>query len=351
MLKITKFIALVCVLVATLLGCSKGNPSSQAEISIVTTIFPIYDWTKQILGDEIQNVQLTLLQDSGADLHNYQPTAQDIITITQSDMFIYLGGHSDTWVKGVLEQAQNQDMVVINLIELLGDKVKEEVLVEGMEHNHPDHEFHTHHEKNHENHVPHNDEHHHEHHHQVIHPLDEHIWLSLTHAEFCVYHIIQGLCKVDGKNERDYRTNGSQYLSELRSLDQEYRDLVASSPTKTLLFADRFPFRYMMDDYGINYYAAFSGCSAESEASFETIAFLTEKVQRLKLSVILTIENPNHQIAQTIVRNTAEKNQEILSLNSMQSTTKEDIENGATYLSIMQENIKVLEQALWGGNK
>ena len=315
---------------AILSGCgSVPTTSGQAEtLKIVTTIFPEYDWVRQILGDHTENVQLTMLLDEGVDLHSFQPTADDMIAISSCDLFIYVGGESDSWVKDALTNASNSHMQVINLMELLGNRVKEEEIVEGMEHDHEDHDS-----------VDEGTDSH-------SHETDEHVWLSLKNAKVLCTGIADRLCALDPANAEDYHQNLQSYLKQLDRLDADYQNVVDTSPHQTVLFGDRFPFRYLVDDYGLDYYAAFSGCSAETEASFETVTFLANKADELELNCVLTIENANHTIAQTIVNNTAGKNQQVLVMDSMQAITAQDVQDGASYLEIMEQNLDVLKHAL-----
>ena len=241
-------------------------------------------------------------------------------------MFIYVGGESDEWVDDALKEATNKDMVVINLLDLLGDKAKEEELIEGMQGEEEEEG-----EEGEEGEGP---------------EYDEHIWLSLQNAaDFCNY-ISSKLCEIDPNNKDVYKANTDAYVAKLNALDGQYRQAVAAAKTKTLLFGDRFPFRYLTDDYGLNYYAAFVGCSAESEASFETILFLANKVDELGLKAILQIESSDGKIARTIKDTTKTKDQTILTMNSMQSTTSADVKQGASYLLIMEKNLEVLKDAL-----
>ncbi len=304
---------------------STATAESEADtISVVATIFPEYDWAKEVIGDT-ENVELTMLLDNGVDLHSYQPTAADILKVATCDVFIYVGGESDDWVEDALEEATNPDMVVINLMEVLGDDAKEEEVVEGMEVEEDDAE-----EEDDTEEVE----------------YDEHVWLSLRNAQVFVQAIADALQSVDASQADSYAANAQAYIEELAALDQAYTEMVESATYDTVLFGDRFPFRYLTDDYGLTYYAAFVGCSAETEASFETITFLAQKVDELSLNTILTIENSDGKIAETIKNNTASQDQEILALDSMQATTSEDVENGVTYLSIMQSNLEVLTEAL-----
>ena len=321
-----------------------GDPE---KMQIVTTIFPEYDWVENVLGERAENAEVTMLLDNGVDLHSYQPTAEDIMKISTCDMFIYVGGESDEWAEDVLESAVNKDMVVINLLDALGDNVKAEEIVEGMEAEHDhDHEDGEDAEHEHED----GDEEDHEHEHEdgdeCEEEMDEHVWLSLRNAEVLCGVIADGLGQIDGENADVYKANAESYKSELAELDAQYTDVVDNAEVKTLLFGDRFPFRYMVDDYGLDYYAAFVGCSAETEASFETIVFLAGKTDELGLSSIMTIEGNDHRIAETIRDNTASKDQQILTLDSLQATTLKDAANGTSYLSVMRANLEVLKEAL-----
>ena len=315
--------------------------ASGDELKIVTTIFPEYDWVKTILGDNADAAELTLLLDNGVDLHSYQPTAEDIIKIKECDMFVYVGGESDEWVEDVLEEAVNPDMKVINLLEVLGDSVKAEEIVEGMEAE----EEHEHEHEDGEEHEDGDEEHEHEDGEEEE-EMDEHVWLSLRNAAVICDTIGTELGELDPANADVYKNNVAAYKEELTALDKEYAAAVEAGSKKTLLFGDRFPFRYLVDDYGLDYYAAFVGCSAESEASFETIVFLAGKVDELGLGAVMTIEGPNHDIAESVKNATSSKDQVILTLDSMQSTTSADIEAGTTYLSVMKSNLDVLKEAV-----
>lgn len=489
--------------VGCLAGCGQKNSNEQADntddgkLKVVTTIFPEYDWVKEIAGDEISNIDLTMLLDNGVDLHSYQPTSEDILKISDCDLFVYVGGESDSWVDDALKNATNKDMQVINLLDVLKDSIKTEESMPGMQaeegHNHgyahfedsdvqdrtlsdwdgdwqsvypylqdgvldevmekkaesgekTAEEYKEYYENGYKTDVsqitidaenntmcfvkngvaskatyeykgyqiydyesgsrgvryffeatsgdadapkyvqfsdhgiaPGKAEHFHiyagndgfdalskemenwptyypadmsgkeiaedmlEHEEKEY---DEHVWLSLKNAQTLCKAIAEALETADPEHKDVYAANVDSYLEKLSSLDGQYQDAVANASQKTLLFGDRFPFRYMVDDYGLKYYAAFAGCSAESEASFETISFLAKKVDELGLKNIMTIENSDQKIAKTIHDNTKDKNQEILSLDSMQSTTSEDVKNGTTYLSVMESNLDVLKKAM-----
>lgn len=326
-----KFIYIILAIALTLgslSGCgtaaqpADSSPETDA-ISIVATVFPAYDWTENILGDNPAGAEVTLLAGNGTDLHSYQPTAEDIMKISTCDLFIYVGGESDKWVDDALKNAVNEDMTVISMMEVLADALKEEELIEGMQDADED-----------------SDE-------AAEEPeYDEHVWLSLRNAAACVKSLSQAVQEIDKPNAAIYKANAEAYISQLEELNERYEQAVDAGSRKVILFGDRFPFRYMAEDYGLDYYAAFAGCSAETEASFETITFLSRKVDALKLPVVLTIEGGDPRIAETIVKNTRTHNQQILTMDSLQTTTTADIESGATYLKSMENNLIVLKEAL-----
>lgn len=313
------------------------NPSSDPEsaVSVVTTIFPQYDWVREIVKDSPRNIETTLLLSDGVDLHSYQPTAEDIMKIATCDIFIYVGGESDSWVEDALTEDTGKDRTVVNLLDVLGNFAREEVIIPGMETGNAE-------ESEEEEAIASNEETEN----GEEKEYDEHVWLSLRNAEIFCDAIEKAIEEKDPENAGLYSANLASYQEKIQALDKKYSAAAAAGATDTLLFGDRFPFLYMAEDYGLNYYAAFSGCSAETEASFETIVYLADKVNELGLKSICTIENSDQKIAQTIHDNTETKDQEILTFDSLQSTKAEDIENGATYLSLMENNLEVLKRAL-----
>lgn len=321
MKKILALLLALWIPAAVLSGCAPQDDSAASnKLNIVTTIFPAYDWVREILGAETDRAEITMLLDSGVDLHSYQPTVDDIVKISDCDLFLYVGGESDGWVDDALKNAPNKDRKVIRLLDVLGDSAKAEETVEGMQEEEHDHEEEA--------------------------EYDEHIWLSLKNAQVLVAAISEALQETDPARKDTYAANAAAYAEKLSALDGEYRAAVDSGKYKTLLFGDRFPFRYLADDYGLDYYAAFPGCSAETEASFETVSFLAGKMDALGLPCVLTIEGTQHKIAETIVQNTAQKNQQVLTMDSMQAVTANDAASGVSYLSIMEKNLSVLKKAL-----
>ena len=332
MKKIITLMLVAVLAVCALSGCGtskSGEDTKDKKIKIVTTIFPEYDWVMQILGDKADKADVTMLLDKGVDLHSYQPSTADIAKISEADVFIYVGGESDEWVEDVLKEAKNKNLKVINLMDVMGDKAKEEEVKEGMQEEEEEHAEEAKDGKEEE---------------EV--EYDEHVWLSLKNAKIFTKKIADVLSEVDKDDAKTYQANYESYAKKLDDLDKKYADAVASAKNKTLVFGDRFPFRYLVNDYGLDYYAAFVGCSAESEASFETVTFLAKKIDELGLGNVLTIEGKNHKIAKTVVDNTKNKDQKVLTMDSMQSTTSKDVKDGATYLGIMEKNLDVLKEAL-----
>ena len=368
MKKIAAFAMFILAAALTLVACSaesneksKENASATKKFSIVATTYPQYDWLKNILGDRANAVDLKLLIKNGTDLHSYKSSAQDIAAIASADMVVYVGGESDEWVEKALSATPKAGRVQVNLMEALGDRVKEEEVVEGMQAE-EEHEHHLEHsdpstgsgtEEHNKVGEPaeptadeaHEDHDHHEHAEEA--ENDEHVWLSLKNAEILVKKIAEAVANVDTAHATEYHMNAALYVAKISALDAQYQASVDSANFKTILFGDRFPFRYLVDDYGIKYFAAFVGCSAESEASFETVAFLAGKMDSLALPAIFTIDGSNGKIARAILdASKKSKDAPVLTLNSMQSVTDAQMQSGVDYLSIMRENLEVLKKAI-----
>ena len=314
----------ICALLL-LVACKSDSPTPK-KISVVTTTYPQYDWIQNILGGRTDSLNLELLVKNGMDLHSYKPSAKDIATIASADMVVYVGGESDEWVEKALEATPKASRIEVNLMKALGNRVKEEEVVEGMQAE---------------------EEHEHGEEHAEAPENDEHVWLSLKNAEILVKALAEAISKQDTAHATEYHMNAALYIAKISALDAQFRSAVDEATRKTILFGDRFPFRYLVDDYGIKYYAAFVGCSAESEASFETVAFLAGKMDSLQLPAIFTIDGSDGKIARAILEASKQsKGAQVLTLNSMQSMTDAQAKAGADYLSIMQSNLEILKKAI-----
>ena len=318
---IKKLTALMLVLILAVTGlCScGGTKEEQGGLQIVCTVFPYYDWVRN-LTKGIEDVNITLLLDSGTDLHSYQPAAKDIVTISSADVFIYTDGTSDKWVSDVLKTSQNEDTVILPMMTNLPEESLFCVEAIGEE------------------------EHHHEEGEEHNHAHDEHIWLSVKNAMKLCEIIKNVLCDLDPENKDTYTANFTEYYTGLENLHKAYSETLGECQKNTVVFADRFPFIYLINDYSLSYRAAFSGCSAESEASFETVKRLADEIDTLGLSHILITETSDGSVANTVKNSTKDKNQEILVLNALQSVTKENLAD--SYIEVMTENLAILKQAL-----
>ncbi len=345
-----KSIGIALVLCLSLLsGCAKPvQMADKDENVILCTTFAAYDWVREILGDT-DTFTCRMLVDNGVDLHSYQPSAQDIMKIANCRMLVYVGGESDTWVSDALVESGNENIVAISLLDLVGDRALNEVELEGVEgHHHHDHddEDHDHDEHGHEAEITDYDEHGHEAE-TTDHDdhYDEHVWLSLKNAIACTETLADAITKLDSGNSQKYAANAKAYTGKLEALDADYQTMRDTATQTTILIGDRFPFLYLAEDYDIHYFAAYSGCSADVEASVHTVTYLAEKLQEYQLPAIYVVDNGTDSLARTIAES-ADMTPEILHLSSMQSVTKEDIQKGCTYLSYMEENLQMLKEGL-----
>jgi zinc transport system substrate-binding protein len=341
-------------------GCKNtAKEKDNGKINVVSTIFAPYDFARQVAGDKA-NVKMLL--PPGSESHSYEPTPQDIITIEKCDVFIYVGGDSDEWVKDILSSIDMKNKQVVTLMDCV-ETVEEEV-VEGMEdaHEHEgeehseeehaeeehtdEHEGEEHTEKDHE----HEGEEHTEEDHEHEGELDEHVWTSPRNAKLITQKISDAIQAEDSANAETYKKNTTEYLAKLDELDNKFKEVVANGTRKEIIMGDRFPFRYFADAYGLSYYAAFTGCSTETEASAATISFLIDKTAEDKIPVIFHIELSNEKIAKTVAEGAKDKNGgkdvKVLLLHSCHNVTKSDFEGGATYLSLMENNVNTLKEAL-----
>ncbi len=317
MKRITALLLLLAVLCAPLCGC--GQNLSHGGKRIVCTIFPLYDWMRELTAGA-DGVETVLVADNGVDMHSYQPTTGDIVDISTCDMLVYIGGDSDRWVEETALRSGSEKMTRLPLLELMG----EDALC-AAPHDHHDEEHHHHHGED---------------------AKDEHLWLSPSAALKLCALLTNELCVMDEANASVYRANFESYSARLEELDRNYRTAAEESRRDMLLFADRFPFRYLADDYSLEYSAAFDGCEAETEAGFETVTRLAARLDDHDLGCVLIIDGSRPDLARTIIAASDSPGAEILTLDSMQSVSGEDIAGGVTYLSIMEENLNVLRQAL-----
>lgn len=313
------------LLAASLAACAaqpaENTVDDETAIDVVTNSYAAYDWVKQIFADDTDHIRMTYLLENGVDLHNYQPDAEDIRKIADCDVFIYVGGESDRWAPDAIRSSGNSHLLAVNMLACIGKLAKEEEVKEGMQAEEEEEE------------EP---------------EIDEHVWLSLRNASVIAGVIFNQVSSLvtDPEELKKITADYENYQAELMNLDQEYAHAVSEADLDTVIFGDRFPFRYLLDDYGIDYYAAFAGCSAETEASFETVRFLAEKADEIGTHEILTIETSDQKLAETIIDNTSSQELGILVMNSIQSVNAEEVRAGLSYLKVMKENLEVLKQAL-----
>ncbi len=316
-LRILLLLALLSFVLLGMTGCQEKEPVG--EDAVVCSIFPIYDWTKTLL-DGVEEAHVVLLVDNGADLHSYQATADDVIGIVSSGLLIYVGGESDSWIQDAAKNRDSRKGSVLQLMEVLGDKALVEELVPGMQGEDEGDEEEE--------------------------ELDEHVWLSIANAKLFVAAIEKELCALYPNSASRIHENAAAYTAELDALIESYRAMLSATENRTILVADRFPFAYFAKEWGLTYYAAFVGCSAESEANFETIKFLADKVDELGLATIFYLDGSDQNIAKTVRETTVSKDQTLLMLESMQSVTLQQANVGETYLGIMKRNLQALEKGL-----
>ena len=324
-MKKLKFCIVFMAMIAIISGCSKMDVNTGSKKTVIATTYAAYDWAKNVIGNT-KVINLEYLVDSNVDLHSYQPTAKDIVKYKNADLILSIGGESEEWIKD-LNLPEDKICSLMDSVDPL-----EEELVEGMQGEEEESKEDVA-DKSATDSSSTDDA-----------TYDEHIWLSLNNASSCVDTIAEEFSKLDEKNSDTYVENAEKYEDALSTLDEEYENVVDNSDIDTLLFGDRFPFRYMTEDYVLDYYAAFIGCSAESEASFETIAFLSKKVDELGLKHICVI-GKDTKIAESIINNCNNKDIKIVEFNSMQSISNKEADN-ISYIDIMKDNLKALKEAL-----
>ncbi len=322
MKKISKILLVFVVAVfsiVSLTGCNK-NKDNENKLTIVTTNFPSYDFARAVVKDN-KDVELKMLLKPGAESHDFEPTPQDIIGIKNSDLFIYTGGESDEWISDILDDIDTDKTKVIKMMDLVD--VKEEEIVEGME------------DEEHEEEEEHHDE-------EEV-EYDEHVWTSPVNAIKIVNALRDEVVSIDNDNKKVYEDSAKEYTDKLEKIDNEFKDIVKNAKRKEIIFGDRFPLRYFVDEYNLKYYAAFPGCSAQTEASAKTISYLVDKVKEDKIPVVFHIELSNGKIAEAISKETGAK---VLEFNTAHNISQKDFDAGVTYVDIMEENTKVLKEAL-----
>ena len=307
-------IIILTIIIILLVGCTKTE--EEKKINIIATSFPAYDFARAITKN-VEDVNVKMLLKPGAEMHDFEPTPKDIINIEKSDMFIYVGGDSDEWVEKIIKKINPKKTKIIKLMNQVETKVEEEV--EGME------EEKEHHDEKHEE------------------EYDEHVWTSPANAIKIIENLEKKIVKLDIKNKEKYENNKQYYINKLNEIDSEIRNIVLNSKRKEIIFGDRFPLRYFTDEYNLTYYAAFKGCSEQTEASAKTIAFLINKVKEDNIPVVFHIELSNQSLAREISKQTKAK---VLEFHSAHNISKQDFKKGITYIDIMNKNIKVLKEAL-----
>lgn len=318
MKKLVIIFLLLAIFCSVFAGCGMQGEDNGDEFHIVCTVFPQYDWLRNITKG-CENIKLTLLLQSGSDMHSYQPTVKDLSLIGSCDALVYVGGESDAWVKEYISTSGKKDTLYLSLLDELGDRALD--LPRAFEQEHGDHQ----------------------HSHECI--KDEHIWLSLKNAARLCGALCDKLSSLVPENAQTLKSNTEEYLSMLNELDKDYTDSVKQSECKTLLFADRFPFVYLANDYGIEYYSAFNSCSAETEATFETVAYLADIINSKGLKTVMILEGSDSALADTVI-STSSSACTVRALDSLQSVTSEQIRGGLTYLETMKSNLDVIKEAL-----
>lgn len=317
-------LALILTFCFGCVSCTKAEKSE--KISVVCTLFPQYDWLREIIGDS-DAIELSLIIQNGTDAHSYQPTAADIMKISNADMIVYVGGDSDLWVKEALERAKNDNIIKFEMAECEGVELHN-ISSASEGHNHGEEE-HSHSGHNHGS-------------------LDEHLWLSLHNAEAICRRLGEELVALDENNAEKYEENAERYIEKIKRLDGEYEKAVeaAEEENKFVLFCDRFPFVYLLEDYGVEYSAAFEGCSADVDADFATVLRLIKEADEHSLTSIAVSESANMKLADTVKNSSKSNIEKIIVFNSLQAVNKGQIDKGLTYFSVMEENLRALKESI-----
>ena len=309
MKRIITALVMICFVCPLFTACGDVTKPDD-KFKIVCTVFPVYDWVRNIIGENDERFELNLLGNGKQDLHSFQPSARDIASISECDMFIYLGTDAEMWVEKALQNSRKTDICAIRIIDLLD----EEDVLGGHNHQHGSEDV-----------------------------FDEHIWLSFEIVAKMSQKVSDELATLDTENGEVYKKNSESYKKKLKELDEEYKAAVLESDDKTIIVADRFPLLHLCNNYGIKYYAAFHGCSADTEVSFETIVKLAEAADSLEKKTLLVTENSDTNIASSVIGNMETKDVSTVVFDSCQSVA--DIEN-SDYMEIMKNNLVSLKKAL-----
>ncbi len=310
-------LCLLLCLCFSLSSCQERN-ADNGKIKIVCTLFPQYDWLSNIVGNS-DTVELSLLVSNGADIHSYQPTAMDIMKIADCDMIVY-GGDNELWVNEAIERSGRQDIRAIATAQIEGVTLRQ---VSSSSHTHE-----------------------HGHSHEHNHTVDEHLWLSLKNAITISEALCEEVCMLDEENAVQYQKNTEQYINELLQLDRDFEESTREAKNKFMIFADRFPFVYLLSDYEIEYSAAFEGCTTDADADFDTVVRLIEESELHNAKYLAVCENANLSLAKTVIGSAKHAKMEIVVLNSLQAVTREQIDNGISYISAMRENLKIIQAVI-----
>ena len=322
---------LLCMFLSLCVGLCSCSREDNDKIKIVCTSFVEYDWLCNIVG-ESESIEISLIVKNGTDIHSYQPTAADIMQISECDMIVYLGREFDTWVNDALSMADNEQTKKFSMSECEGVTLRE-ISSESEHHEHDGHEEHDHEGHSHGT-------------------ADEHLWLSINNAIAVCRALSTALCELDGASAQIYTENAEKYIEGLISLDDEYRATLesVSAGERFMLFCDRFPFVYLLCDYDIDYIAAFEGCSADANADFATIDRLIRELDAHSAKCVFVCEDSDKRLAQTVISSSNAGEGEIFVMNSLQAITQKQIDGGASYLGAMRENLEVIKAALGAEN-
>ena len=317
---------LALTLAVSLGGCGPRPQADDGKLQVVCTLFPYYDFARQIGG---QDADVSLLIPAGKETHSFEPTPLDVIALSRADVFLYNGGESEQWVDDILSAAGEDIAVTLPLMPQVSLLAEE--LAEGMEggndHDHHDGDGH---------------DHDHDSDSDVI-TYDEHVWTSPVLAKELAAAVCDALCQADPAHQEGYRARLTDYLAQLDQLDAAFRDTVAAGQRRLLVFGDRFPLLYFCREYGLDYRAAFHGCASDTEPSLATLKYLIDKVEEAHIPVVYTIELSSQKVAQAIAETTGAK---VLTFQSCQTVSKRDMDAGATYLSLMWQNVQALKEGL-----